>query len=157
MPPYMPRCTQTQSQQKLSSFRRSSVTSVVYLTFSDVKVTLPVKTKTGTGKVLIDSITAHAVSGRVLALMGPSGMQQHCTHCYHYCIMYTMFTVKYSGKLCRAHKLYGCMDALRSSTAAHCIEQGTDATTALHLHCSASMLYNCLIILTVNRHKLAVI
>ena len=82
MPRHMPRCTQKQSQQKLSSFRRSSVTSAVYLTFSDVKVTLPVKTKSGTGKVLIDSITAHAVSGRVLALMGPSG-----TRATHYTLL----------------------------------------------------------------------
>jgi ABC-type uncharacterized transport system fused permease/ATPase subunit len=64
-----------QRHQRLSSFRRTSKVSAVFLTFSDVTVSLPAKTKGGAGKVLIDSITAHAVSGRVLALMGPSGMQ----------------------------------------------------------------------------------
>jgi hypothetical protein len=42
----------------------------VYLTFEDLVVSIP--SKAGP-KVLIDHVTGYAVSGRVLALMGPSG------------------------------------------------------------------------------------
>lgn len=37
--------------------------------FRDIELTLP-----GTGKVLIDKVTGTAKAGRVLALMGPSGV-----------------------------------------------------------------------------------
>jgi hypothetical protein len=42
----------------------------VYLAFEDLVVTIPNK---GGDKVLIDHVTGYAASGRVLALMGPSG------------------------------------------------------------------------------------
>ena len=53
-----------------SSFAKRGAGQELYLRFANIRVTIP--NKAG-DKVLIDNITAHAVSGRVLAIMGPSG------------------------------------------------------------------------------------
>lgn len=64
--------------RQLSSFRSSGgggSGAPVHLMFEDVTVTLPPSRYPSPtpGKVLIDGVSGHATSGRVLALMGPSG------------------------------------------------------------------------------------
>ena len=60
----------SQPQRQRSSFSRRSPGQQLYLRFANINVVLSGKHG---AKALVDNITAHAVSGRVLAIMGPSG------------------------------------------------------------------------------------